>query len=69
MPDIDYGPLQQLISTWRGRGGLDIAPEPDGTERNPYFDRLLDLGQGRRPRHALVRDTACRGSDSRWPIR
>ncbi len=41
MPDIDYGPLQQLIGTWRGRSGLDIAPEPDGTERNPYFETIV----------------------------
>ena len=41
MPDIDYGPLQQLIGTWQGRGGLDIAPEPDGTERNPYFETIV----------------------------
>ncbi len=41
MPDIDYGPLRQLIGTWTGRGGLDIAPEPDGTERNPYFETIV----------------------------
>ncbi len=41
MPDIDYGPLQQLIGTWEGRGGIDIAPEPDGTERNPYFETIV----------------------------
>lgn len=41
MPDIDYGPLQQLIGTWKGRSGLDIAPEPDGTERNPYFETIV----------------------------
>ncbi len=41
MPDKDYGPLQQLIGTWKGRGGLDIAPEPDGTERSPYFETIV----------------------------
>ncbi len=41
MPDIDYGPLRQLIGTWTGRGGLDIAPEPDGTERNPYYETIV----------------------------
>ena len=33
---IDYGPLALLIGTWEGDKGVDIAPEPDGTENNPY---------------------------------
>ncbi|HED12376.1 MAG TPA: DUF1794 domain-containing protein [Gammaproteobacteria bacterium] len=33
-----YGPLQGLIGTWKGDKGLDIAPEPDGTENNPYYE-------------------------------
>ena len=41
MPDIDYGPMQQLIGTWRGQGGLDIAPEPDGSENNPYYETII----------------------------
>ena len=41
MPDVVYGPLQQLIGTWKGRGGLDIAPEPDGEERNPYYETFI----------------------------
>ena len=41
MPDIDYGPLQQLIGTWKGGGGLDVAPEPDGEERNPYYETIV----------------------------
>jgi hypothetical protein len=38
---IDYGPLEALAGTWEGDKGLDRAPEPDGTEENPYFETLL----------------------------
>ena len=38
--DINYGPLTQLIGTWQGDKGLDIAPEPDGTEENPYYETI-----------------------------
>lgn len=38
--NIDYGPLSELIGVWRGDKGLDIAPEPDGTERNPYYETI-----------------------------
>jgi hypothetical protein len=37
---IDYGPLTTLIGTWRGDKGMDIAPDPAGTEENPYFETL-----------------------------
>ncbi len=37
---IDYGPLNNLIGTWKGDKGTDIAPEPDGTERNPYYETI-----------------------------
>ncbi len=33
-----YGPLQGLIGVWRGDKGTDIAPEPNGTEDNPYYE-------------------------------
>jgi len=37
----DYGPLSQLIGTWQGSKGLDIAPEEDGTEeRNQYYETI-----------------------------
>ena len=39
--EIDYGPLQQLIGTWKGDKGLDIAPESDGTEKNPYYETIV----------------------------
>lgn len=37
---IDYGPLAALIGTWEGDKGLDIAPEPDGREENPFFETI-----------------------------
>lgn len=39
--DIDYGPLAQLAGFWEGDGGLDISPEPEGQEVNPYFETIL----------------------------
>lgn len=38
--DIDYGPLACLIGTWVGDKGMDIAPEPDGVEENPYYETI-----------------------------
>lgn len=38
--DIDYGPLKELIGVWKGDKGLDVAPEPDGTENNPYYETI-----------------------------
>lgn len=38
--EIDYGPLTGLIGTWTGTRGLDIAPEPDGEEINPYYETI-----------------------------
>lgn len=37
---IDYGPLGALIGTWEGDKGMDIAPEPDGREENPFFETI-----------------------------
>lgn len=39
--EIDYGPLQGLIGTWEGDKGMDISPEPDGTEENPYYETIV----------------------------
>ena len=38
--EIDYGPLTELIGVWEGDKGLDIAPDPDGIENNPYYETL-----------------------------
>lgn len=40
MATIDYGPLTSLIGTWRGDKGMDVAPDPDGREENPYFETI-----------------------------
>lgn len=38
--EIDYGPLNALIGRWKGDKGIDIAPEPDGEENNPYYETI-----------------------------
>jgi hypothetical protein len=38
--ELDFGPLACLIGVWEGDRGLDVAPEPDGTEESPYFERI-----------------------------
>lgn len=40
-PTPDWGPLAALIGTWKGDKGLDLAPEPDGTEESPYFETIV----------------------------
>jgi hypothetical protein len=40
-PEIDYGPLAGLVGTWKGDKGMDISPEPDGQEENPYFETII----------------------------
>jgi len=37
---IEYGPLACLIGSWQGDMGMDVAPEPDDTEHNPYYETL-----------------------------
>ena len=38
--DVDYGPLTNLIGSWEGDKGLDVAPEPDGSAGSPFFETL-----------------------------
>jgi len=38
---VDYGPLTQLIGTYKGDKGLDIAPDPDGKEENPFYETIV----------------------------
>ena len=45
-PEIDYGPLAGLVGTWTGDKGMDISPEPDGTEENPYFETIVFEAEG-----------------------
>lgn len=37
---LDYGPLEELFGTWQGDKGMDIAPEPEGAEENPYYETI-----------------------------
>jgi hypothetical protein len=43
---VDYGALHQLIGTWRGEKGLDVAPAPDGEEKNAYYDEITFIPSG-----------------------
>ncbi|WP_461518449.1 hypothetical protein [Porticoccus sp.] len=36
-----YGPLASIIDTWKGDSGMDVAPESDGIEQNPYYETLI----------------------------
>ena len=38
---VDYGPLAALIGTWAGDKGVDNSPEPDGEERNLFYETIL----------------------------
>jgi len=38
---IDYGPLACLLGVWKGDSGMDVAPEPNDTERNPYYETII----------------------------
>jgi len=38
--DLDFGPFKGLIGVWTGEEGVDVAPEPDGAENNPYFEAI-----------------------------
>jgi len=37
---IEYGPLAVLVGRWFGDKGVDRVPEPDGEERNPFYETL-----------------------------
>lgn len=37
---IDYGPLESLIGTWEGDKGMDVSPEPEGSEESSYYETL-----------------------------
>ncbi len=38
---VDYGPLGLLAGSWEGNKGMDVAPEPDGSESSPYHETLI----------------------------
>jgi len=41
MDGIDYGPLACLVGVWEGDEGMDVAPEPDDDEYNPYYETIV----------------------------
>ncbi len=43
---VDYGPLAQLLGTWWGDRGLDIAPEPVGEDAEAYYDQITFTPSG-----------------------
>lgn len=43
---VNYGPLAGLIGEWKGDRGIDVAPEPDDIERNPFHETLSFEGIG-----------------------
>ena len=43
---VNYGPLAALLGTWEGDKGVDRAPEPDGEERNPYYETIIFQAAG-----------------------
>ena len=43
---VDFGPLAGLIGTWKGDKGLDVAPEREGPEENPYHETIVFEGVG-----------------------
>lgn len=40
MSETNYGPLTGLIGTWQGESGMDVSPEPEGSESSPYYETL-----------------------------
>ena len=38
--ETEYGPLGALIGVWTGDKGMDIAPEPDGPDENPFYETI-----------------------------
>jgi len=36
----NYGPLTMLIGSWKGDKGMDIAPQREGQEENPYYETI-----------------------------
>ena len=59
-PAVDYGPLAALIGVWEGDKGIDVAPEPDGSEEHPYYETMTfeaggDLKNAKKQVLAIVR--------------
>ena len=39
---VEFGPLALMIGVWKGAEGVDVAPEPDGSETNPFFETITN---------------------------
>ena len=37
---IDYGPLKYLNGTWKGDKGIDVAPDIDGKDIEPFYETI-----------------------------
>lgn len=68
--EINYGPLKAFVGVWKGDKGMDIAPESDGTEENPYYETITfteggDLTNGEEQVLSVLhyRRIVCRKSD------
>ena len=44
--EIDYGPISELIGVWKGDKGIDMAPDADGMENNPYHETITCTAVG-----------------------
>ena len=44
--EVDFGPLAELIGVWSGDKGVDIVPEPDGSDENPYDETITYVAVG-----------------------
>ena len=60
---VDFGPLNALTGVWTGDDGVDVAPEPDGAETNPYFETITYSAVGR-----TIIEVAAKVDDDRWQI-
>jgi len=45
-PEVNYGPLQGLIGTWKGDKGMDVSPEVIGDEKSPFYETMVFEGAG-----------------------
>jgi len=57
---VDFGPLAGLVGIWDGDRGMDVAPEPDGVEKSPYYETVTfeavgDVDNAEKQHLAVVR--------------
>ena len=74
--EINYGPLKELIDVWKGDKGMDITPESNGTEENPYYETLTiteggDLTNGEEQVLSVLhyrKIVSCKSDNKDWGI-